>query len=354
MRNGDFLAIDGWRPRARQMPVGHSTSRGIATSSILAFGAAIMWQRTVHFFGLGALVVAGCLAPCYALAQNTAGQNANIQNDPEAAAIRASEEQLVKLFNAGKADELAAMFLPKGELVDEQGIVYAGQPAIKDLLTKFFAKYPGAKLTLNIDSIRVIGPVAFEEGTRLTATKDDASASQVRFEVVRAKTPAGWQIASLRDFADDPDLTPHERLEPLAWLVGDWVNEGNDAAVRISYHWSDDKNFLLGDFQVGKQGSTVMQSTQRIGWDPLAGKVRSWLFDSDGGFGEGHWTEVDGTWVIKSSAVLPDGQTGSATVTMTPKGKDRYILKGTDRIAGDDREEDFEFVVSRRPPMPTK
>jgi uncharacterized protein (TIGR02246 family) len=304
-----------------------------------------MRKPIVHVLGLtAALAAAGWLT----------ASPASAQNDPESAAIRSSDEQLVKAFNAGKADELAAMFLPKGELVDEQGIVYPGQAAIKDLLTKFFAKYPGSKLTLSVESIRIIGPVAFEEGTRSTATKDNAATSQVRYSLVRAKTATGWQIASLRDFSDDSDLTPHERLEPLAWLVGDWVNEGNDAAVRISYRWSDDKNFILGDFHVGKSGNTVMHSTQRIGWDPLAGKVRSWLFDSDGGYGEGHWTEVNGTWVIKSTAVLPDGQTGSATVTMTPKGKDRYTLKGTDRIAGETRDADFEFVVSRRPPTPGK
>jgi uncharacterized protein (TIGR02246 family) len=276
------------------------------------------------------------------------------QTDADMAAIRAADEQVVKAFNSGQAAELAALFHPQGELIDEEGLVYEGQAAIKELLTRYFAKFPGAKLTLQIDSLRVIGPVAFEEGTRTTATRDETGIAHVHYSIVRAKTASGWPIISLRDSADDAVLTPHDRLEPLAWLVGDWVNEGNDAAVRITYRWSDDKNFLLGDFHVGRAGSTIMQSTQRIGWDPLAGKVRSWLFDSDGGYGEGHWTHVDGAWVVKSTAVLPDGQTGSATVTMTPQNKDRYVLKGSDRIAGDQRAEDFEFTVSRRPPTPAR
>jgi len=302
-------------------------------------------QRTIIHISLAAAIGAACWL---------AASSAVAQNDPDTAAIRAADEQLVKAFNAGKADELAAMFLPKGELVDEEGIVYAGQAAIKDLLTKFFEKFPGAKLTHDVDSIRVIGPVAFEEGTRTIVTKDESDAAQVSYILIRTKIGNGWPIVSLRDY-DDADLTPNERLQPLAVLVGDWVNEGNDAAVRISYRWSDDKNFLLGDFHVGKNGSTVMQSTQRIGFDPLAGKIRSWMFDSDGGFGEGLWTHLeDGSWVIKSTAVLPDGQTGSATITLTPKGKDRYTLKGTDRIAGDERDEDYEYVVTRRPPMPNK
>jgi len=276
------------------------------------------------------------------------------QNDAETAPIRAADEQLVKAFNAGKVDELAAMFLPQAELIDDDGNEYRGQAAIKELLTKYFAKFPGAKLSLSVDSIRVMGPVAIEDGTRIMATKDDTGRAVVRYTAVLAKSGNNWQIASLRESPDDSDLTAHDLLQPLAWLVGEWVNEGNDAAVKITYRWSEDKNFMLGDFHVTRGGSVVMQSTQRIGWDPLAGKVRSWMFDSDGGFGEGQWTLVDDSWVIKSTAVLPDGQTGSATVTVTPQGKDRYTLKGTDRIAGDQRDDDFQYVVTRKPPMPTK
>jgi len=297
-----------------------------------------------------------CLAGAIAAAFCIAAPAANAQQpDADTAAIRATGEQFVKAFNAGKVDDLVAMFLPKAELVDEEGVTYEGQAAIKDLLTKYFAKFPGAKLTVDVDSLRVIGPVAFEEGTRVITTKDETGQAQMHYSLVRTKVGNNWPIVSLRDYTDDSDLTPRDRLQTLGWLVGEWVNEGNDAAVRITYRWSDDKNFLLGEFHVTKGGSLVMNSTQRIGWDPLAGKVRSWMFDSDGGYGDGHWTALDdGSWVIKSTAVLPDGQTGSATVTLTPQGKDRYVLKGTDRIAGDSRDVDFEYVVTRRPPMPSK
>lgn len=306
-----------------------------------------MRTRSNFFIGLSAAIFAACwLSVSAAEAQ---------QADADTAAIRAAGEQFVKAFNAGKVDELVAMFLPKAELVDEEGVTYEGQAAIKDLLTKYFAKFPGAKLTVDVESVRVIGPVAFEEGTRVLTTKDDTGRAETHFSMVRAKVGNNWPIVSLKDYTDDSDLTPGDRLQTLSWLVGEWVNEGSDAAVRITYRWSDDKNFLLGDFHVTKGGSLVMNSSQRIGWDPLAGKVRSWMFDSDGGYGDGHWTELDdGSWVIKSSAVLPDGQTGSATVNVIPQGKDRYVLKGTDRIAGDSRDDDFEYFVTRRPPQPSK
>jgi uncharacterized protein (TIGR02246 family) len=299
-------------------------------------------RKTLHI-GLAIAMGAACWS---------AETTAIAQNDPETAPIRASDELLVKSFNDGKAEELAALFLPQGELIDEHGTVYQGQAEIKDLMTKFFAKYPGSKITLNVESIRVIGPVAIEEGTRHTTTKDGLERAQVRYIAVRAKVGNSWPLASIRDFADESATTPNDQLQPLAWLIGDWVNESSDAAVKISYRWSEDKNFLLGDFDITRGGSPVMKSSQRIGWDPLAGKVRSWMFDSDGGYADGHWTLVEDAWVIKSSAVMPDGQTGSATVSMMPKGADRFVMKGTERIVGDTRDDDFEVTVVRPAPKP--
>jgi uncharacterized protein (TIGR02246 family) len=283
--------------------------------------------------------------------QSVMGQG---KEDPAVAAIRTVAEKSATAFNAGKVDELAATFLPKGELIDEEGTIYQGQQEIKDLFIAFFAKFPGAKLAIDIESIRLIGPVAIEEGIRTITTKDGATKSQLRYIAIRAKTEGNWPIASFRDFTDDPIPSPNDNLQPLAWLVGDWINEGADGKVAISYRWSDDKNFLLGEFQISSLGKPTTKSSQRIGWDPSTGKIRSWLFDADGGFADGKWTMVDDGIVIKFTSVNPDGMTASATMTIIPKDKDRYSIKGTERIVGDSREPDFDITVTRRPPTASK
>lgn len=276
------------------------------------------------------------------------------QEDAAMAAVRKSAEQTVQAFNNGKADQLAGMFLPKGELIDEEGFVHQGQPEIKELLNAFFQRFPGAKLARDIESIRLVGPVAIEEGTRTMTTKDGAVKSQFRYIAVWAKTDRGWQIASFRDFTDDPVPMPHEYLQPLAWLVGDWINEGADGKVALSYRWSEDKNFLLGEFEFNSAEGSPRKTSQRIGWDPSAEKIRSWLFDSDGGFAEASWTVVDDGVVIKSSSVNPDGTTASATMAIVPTDKDHFTITGTDRIVGDGQEPDFEITVTRRPPAAGK
>jgi uncharacterized protein (TIGR02246 family) len=289
------------------------------------------------------LILLGALAHCSAA-----------EDDAAIAAVNKSAENLLTAFNAGKIDELTAMFLPKGELIDEEGTVYQGPAEIKGLLTSFFEKFPGAKLARSVDSVRIVGPIAIEEGTRTITTKDGSVKSQFRYIAIWAKADRGWQLASIRDFADDPAPTPHERLEPVAFLVGDWINEGADGKVSISYRWSDDKNYLLGDFQFKDSDGTVRKSTQRIGWDPAAGKIRSWLFDADGGFAEAIWTVTDDEVVLKSSSVNPEGSTASATMTITTGEKGRFTIAGSDRVVGDSREPDFEITVVRRPPVAAK
>ena len=51
-----------------------------------------------------------------------------------------------------------------------------------------------------------------------------------------------------------------------------------------------------------------MTVNQRIGWDPLARQIRSWEFDSEGGFGEGKWSRDGERWVIKHTGVRPEGR----------------------------------------------
>jgi hypothetical protein len=54
--------------------------------------------------------------------------------------------------------------------------------------------------SLVIDSIRLVGPVAIEEGTRLLTTKDAAGQARLRYIAVRTKVGGGWQIADSRPY----------------------------------------------------------------------------------------------------------------------------------------------------------
>ena len=202
-------------------------------------------------------------------------------------------------------------------------------------------------------SARPVGDgLVVEEGERRITTAEGASAAQMHYVAVRSKQGDRWAIASYHEFADDPLPTPREILQSAAWLVGDWLDESPEGRTAITFRWSDDGNFLLGDYAMTGSDGSVSTSTQRIGWDPVTGQLRSWTFDADGGFSVGEWDAVAEGWAVKSEATMPDGTTGSATMTIAPKDADHFVVRVTDRIVAGVEEPDFEATIARRPPAP--
>ena len=256
-------------------------------------------------------------------------------------------------FNRGSASNVAALFLPNAELTDDAGNVHKGRKEIETILMAFFEKFPGAQMQQKITFSRLIASsLAIQDGEQTIVTKDGKERSDNEVTAVLLRLETGWAYATLQQRPKDEEPSLHDRLEPLSSPVGDWVDEDPDGNTVISCRWSDDKNFLMVNYESNIAGKAGLKSTQRIGWDPLTERVRSWVFDSDGGYGEGQWTRVDRAWIIKSTAVMPDGDTGSATIVIEPAGPDKFTLKGLDRILGDGTQPDFQVTIVRKPPQP--
>jgi hypothetical protein len=100
---------------------------------------------------------------------------------------------------------------------------------------------------------------------------------------------------------------------------------------RLSVAWADNENFVIATFSRTFGDMTVAGATQWIGWDPVAKRVRSWIFDAAGGFGEDSWTGDGTKWTIKTSAILQDGKKGAATYIITHVDADTISLQGRDR-----------------------
>lgn len=313
---------------------------------------ATLWSRATLSGVTGLLMVLGAAAGDTAWSQP-------VTVEAEVAAIvkavAAEADATVKAFNAGDAAALAAMFIQDGELVDENGTVTETRGDIEALFRRFFERFPGATLEMEVTDARAVGDeMAIEEGVRRITAKQNAAAAQVRYVAVRTKDGERWPVASYREFADDPLPTGAEMLKPLDWLVGEWLDESPEGSTRITYQWSEDGNFLLGEYNLSVGGRSASKSLQRIGWDPVEGRLRSWTFDADGGFSEGEWMAGDDGWLVKSEATLPDGTTGSATVTIRPTDADHFVVESSDRVIGGVEEPDFKLVIARKPPEPGK
>ena len=262
-------------------------------------------------------------------------------------------ETTVKAFNAADAAGLAKLFMEKGELVDENGNVYTGREEIAALFKAFFEKFPKAQLGMEVLALRSIGDsLAIEEGVREIVAEDGAAAARLRYVAVRDKVGDRWPIASYSEYTDDPPATAQEMLAPLGLLVGDWVDESPEGTTEIAYRWSEDGNFLLGEYVLAIGGEDASKSVQRIGWDPVEGTIRSWTFDADGGFSNGEWTPTENGWVVRTEATMPDGTTAAANVHLVIKDDDHFTVRSTDRVVAGGTEPDFELAIARKPPKP--
>jgi hypothetical protein len=139
------------------------------------------------------------------------------------------------------------------------------------------------------------------------------------------------------DFESDKQDQPvsesshFDQLKELDWLVGSWIDKDENLELQITYEWDKNKNFLIQHFSLKISGEKELDGLQMIGWDPTAKKIRSWVFDSDGGFGESVWLKQDNSWSSRMNFTLADGRKASSIHIYTKIGKDAYTFASESR-----------------------
>lgn len=274
--------------------------------------------------------------------------------DSDEQAIRKTAASFEAAFRDKKAEALAAHYAPDGEVVDTSGNAVRGRKAITEEFQRLFDEHRDAKMSITIKSIRFVSPgVAIEDGTTALVLAKGQPGILGRYTAVQVKQDGHWLIASTRDLAAASDAIPiSERLKPLEFLIGDWVDESEDAIVATSYRWGEKRTHLVHQFSVKRAGAPLLQGKQRIGWDPLRRTIMSWNFDLAGGHGEGIWTWDHDHWIIKMSGVSAAGAPSSATVLLTPVNRDHFRWQSTNRIVGSETAPDVSVTVVRKPPAP--
>ncbi|HVA48276.1 MAG TPA: SgcJ/EcaC family oxidoreductase [Pirellulales bacterium] len=268
--------------------------------------------------------------------------------------LRTLAADFVKAFNEQDAKAIAAQFAPQAEMVDLEGNVVQGREAIEKSYAEHFEE-PLLTIAVEIESLRFVGDnLAIEDGQLVLTSEDHDLTLRTRYSTVHVREGGRWLVASSRDVVNPNDrVPPHEHLEQLAWLVGDWVEEGGDSIVATSCRWDENKNFLLSEYTVQVAGQITMSGTQRIGWDPLTRQIKTWTFDGDGGYGEGFWHRDGDRWLVKLEGVSADGRAGSVTQIHTRVNDHTRTWRAVDRMLGGEPLADInEITVVRRAPKP--
>lgn len=246
-------------------------------------------------------------------------------------AIRATGAAFVKAFNAGDAKAIAAMFTLDADYVDHDGQVFRGREAIEKEYARAFLRQKGMTLESTPEALRFLGAdVAIQDGVARVRPAGGGRGNVTRFTIVLVRRDSKWLAESVRESPYTPDCN-YEYLCDLEWLVGSWSAQASGAAVEVTCNWVANRNFLLRTFSV-KSGAGVLSSgTQVIGWDPVLGQVRSWTFDSDGGFGSETWTREEKRWVLDARGMRRDGGATKATNYLTLGGHDQYTWQSVAR-----------------------
>ncbi len=239
---------------------------------------------------------------------------ANDSVSEDEAAVRETVAAYVAAFNKGDAKTLASFWSDGGELITADGETLRGHEQLEERFSAYFSQAKDAKLELVDTAVRFLSPRVAVESGMARVIVPDTEPTETQYEVLHVKTAEGWRMDRVTEQQlPAPAPSHYEQLKELEWMIGTWVDAGEDATVTTTCRWTTNQNFLVRSFKVLVDDQVDFEGTQIIGWDPLHETIRSWLFDSDGGFGAGRWSREDSRWVVKSLQVLADGRRASAT-----------------------------------------
>ncbi len=259
-------------------------------------------------------------------------------NDEEVTkAIQSATEAYVAAFNARDAEKLAQLWSEDAtyELADTNETIM-GRTAIGKMFTELFADTEPARLSVAIESIRfVTDDVAVETGTS-ELFESDGTKSSSRYSAIHVKRNDQWLLDSIQEThlaSDEGDVNP---LHELDFLVGQWVDSTDESTVETSCEWVKNKKFLSRTFRVSAPEQDDLEGTQVIGWDPIAGSIRSWVFDSDGGFSQGSWKRKGDSWIVESTGFLADGSPVSSVQVYNRVDVNSFKWQSFNRRVGDE------------------
>jgi uncharacterized protein (TIGR02246 family) len=265
----------------------------------------------------------------------------------QAAALRKVLADYSEAVNKGDLQAVMGYWAPDAEYASENGDETKGRAALTELFRKFLAEHKGAKMKLDLKSVRFIrSDVALGEGISEVTTADGVDKG--RFAAAWVKSDGKWLITSARDLPGEGEVVGP--LQGLSWLAGEWQSEGNRVPVSVAVRPVLGKAYMQLDFTIRRPGGE-MSVMYLFGFDPVSDQLKSWTFDSAGGYGEALWTREGNQWTGRATGILPDGGTGSTTYTLKYVDDNTFVLMMRDRqVAGQPlADSDTKYVRKAKP-----
>src|SRR5262245_28603324 len=227
--------------------------------------------------------------------------NATTERKADEDAIAKIMQTFTQAFEKGDADAAAACVTAGAELIPDDSPPVRGREAIRKAFAEYFPKNPGMKVSLDVESTRFTSrDTAIQEG-QIKVVPKKGETTYNKYSILLVREDGKWLLGYIKEWPDE-----NAALLDVDWLIGTWTANRKDDEVRTSYEWFGDKSFIKAQFTVRTKEKTYT-GMQMIGEDPTTGELRTWIFEHDGGFGEGTITKDGKKWVFESTTALTDG-----------------------------------------------
>ncbi|MEC7839962.1 MAG: nuclear transport factor 2 family protein [Chlamydiota bacterium] len=233
----------------------------------------------------------------------------------------------VKAFQNQDAQTLASFWATDATYTNpETGYSIEGRDAIENEFSKMFKDESPSKLELTVESIEFLNDDrAIEKGsTRILNGKEPITSS--KYVATHIKKNGKWLIQKMAERPSKDNTKLNKQMNQLSWLVGNWIDHDENVHIETSCQWVLNNNFLRSNFKVLYHDQKELEGTQIIRFDPSTQQIRSEIYDSDGGYGEGIWSYQDNKWTVDITSTLPDGTKASSVVVYSPIDKDSYKI----------------------------
>jgi uncharacterized protein (TIGR02246 family) len=264
-------------------------------------------------------------------------------DDNDLKAIGAAGNAFVAAYNAKDAKTLATLWTENADYKDDTGLDYHGRDAIQRAFAAQFAEHPDWRLELQVESSRLVTPtLATRDGIAVISPSPAGPPGTNRYSATLVLQDGKWLIASVRESRVGV-ATNYPHLQPLEWLIGSWVARSPGRTSETTFAWTKNKSFIKRTFRItaAEKGETrITTGTQVVGYDPTTGEIRSWLFDSEGGFAESAWSPGENRMVGQTRSVLSDGSAARSTDVLTRISNDEFTVQSTNRTVDGESVED--------------
>jgi uncharacterized protein (TIGR02246 family) len=247
-------------------------------------------------------------------------------------AIRNVVQEYQEAYNRQDATKLSELWSSDATYINPvTGETAEGRKAIEKLFQEKFAQGQQKHLEIVIKSIEFPNSDEAIENGIMKVTVSGQPSRQIAFKLGYIKENDKWLVNAIKEIELQEAPSNFEQLKDLAWLVGKWQDSDDNVDIFFDNQWDKYKNFITQHFKMKIYGQDDLEGKQIIVWDPVKDVIRSWVFDSDGGFGEGTWEKGDKSWYSTMHFTLSDGRVASSINIYTPIDDHSYTFASTER-----------------------